>query len=263
MKMGRLAVTGVTLVALAGLSACGDKNTPTASTGGTGSSVAATAAATTAAAASAPTEELVAAANKLTSSTGKIHMTMVGGITADGAFDSANKLVDMKMLMPGAGDISVRQVGNDLYMKYGGAAAASFAHGKWMHIDASKMPSTSALSLEKNDPRNSAKMLEQATDVTKTGDGTFSGTIDIAKSPTATEQLLAMLKGKSTMVPFTAEVNSDGYLSKMSLDMDSVVAGAGQTVATYSDMGTKVSVAAPPKSKTVEMPASALKLMGG
>ncbi|GIF16467.1 hypothetical protein Ate01nite_64990 [Actinoplanes teichomyceticus] len=255
--MGRLAVTGVTLVALAGLSACGDKGTPATTTGGTGS----TAAAATTAPAN-PAEELVAAARKLTGSSGKIHLTSVGGITADGSFDAENRLIALTLDMSSLGSTAeMRQIGNDLYVKYGGDAAKSFADGKWMHIDASKMPSTSALSLEKNDPRNSAKMLEAAIGVTKTGDGTFTGSVDMSKSPSATPEMVKLLKGKT--VPFTAEVDGQGYLSKMALDIDSVISGGGQTVASYSDMGTKVSVSAPPASQTVEMPKSAITMMGG
>ncbi|KUL35272.1 hypothetical protein [Actinoplanes awajinensis] len=264
MKMGRLAVTGVALVTLAGLSACGEKKEPALTNGAAVNSAAATAETTAAAAPGDASAELVAAAQKLTSSSGKIHLTSVGGIVADGAFDASNKLMSLKMDMSSLGTVDMRQVSNDLYIKYGGPAAKNFANGKWMHIDASKMPSSSPLSLEKNDPRNSAKMIEAAaSDVKKTGDGTFSGTIDITKSPSSSEQLLKALEGKSKQIPFTAEVNSDGYLTKMALDMDSIQAGAGETVANYSGMGTKVSVSAPPTSQTVEMPKSAIAMMGG
>jgi hypothetical protein len=258
MKMRRLAVTGVAVLAVAALGACGDKK-PAASSdpGATG----APAAATTAAQSSDAKAELLAGVTKLTSSSAKIHMTSFGGIVGDGSFDASKKLVDLKLDMSTLGNVSMRQVGNDLYIKYGGSAAKTFANGKWMHIDASKMPANSALSLEKNDPRNSAKMLEAATKVEKSGEGKFTGTIDVAKSPSATPQMLKMLDGKSTEMPFTAEVNSDGYLSKMSVDLKSI--GAGETIAQYSDMGTNVQVSAPPAKQTVEMPKSAIQMMGG
>ncbi|MFC3990443.1 hypothetical protein, partial [Actinoplanes siamensis] len=220
------------------------------------------AAATTAPAAGDASRELAAAAAKLTNSTGKIHMTMIGGMTGDGSFDTPKRAVDMTMTMAGLGDVSVRQIGTDLYMKFGGSAAKAYGNGKWMHVDASKMPATSSLSLEKNDPRNSAKMLAEATEVKETSAGRYAGTIDISKSPTVTAEMLKALAGKSTQVPFTAEVK-DGYLSKMSLDMDSVVKGAGSVDATYSDFGAKVEVAKPARSETVEMPESALKSLGG
>ncbi|WP_221322630.1 hypothetical protein [Actinoplanes sp. L3-i22] len=260
MRIRRLAVTGAALVALAGLSACTAKDTP--ATTGAGASAGAPAVESTAGAPSDASKELAAAATKLTSSSGKIHMTMTGGMTGEGAFDTPNRVVDMTMALAGFGDISVRQIGTDLYVKVGGAAAKSFGT-KWMHLDASKMPATSALSLEKNDPRNSAKMLESSTDVKKTGDGKFAGTIDITKSPTATAEMLKGLAGKTTQVPFTAEVDGDGNLSRMSLDMDSVAQGAGKVDAIYSDIGSKVTVAAPAKAQTIEMSDSALKSIGG
>ncbi|GAA4587887.1 hypothetical protein BJY16_008370 [Actinoplanes octamycinicus] len=260
MKMRRLAVTGVALVALAGMGACGDKKPAPATGGGT---TGAAAAATTAPAADSADAKaaLLAGVTKLTSSSAKIHMTSFGGIVGDGSFDASKKLVDLKLDMGSLGDVSMRQVGTELYFRYGGAAAKNFANGKWMHIDASKMPADSALSLEKNDPRNSAKMLESATEVKQAGQGKFEGTLDIAKSPSATPQLLKLLDGKNTQMPFTAEVNADGYLTKMAVDLSEI--GAGETVATYSDMGTPVTVTKPPAKQTVEMPKSALQAMGG
>ncbi|BCJ40862.1 hypothetical protein GCM10010168_48390 [Actinoplanes ianthinogenes] len=260
MKMRRLAVTGVAVMALAGMGACGDKKpAPATDAGATGAPAAATTAA--AAGSSEAKSELLAGVTKLTSSSAKIHMTSFGGIVGDGAFDGPKKLVDMKLDMGSLGSVSMRQLGTDLYMRYGGPAAKNFANGKWMHIDASKMPAGSALSMEKNDPRNSAKMLESATEVKAAGKGKYSGTLDIAKSPSATPQLLKLLDGKDTQVPFTAEINSDGYLSKMSVDLSGI--GAGESVATYADMGTPVTVTKPPAQQTVEMPKSALQAMGG
>ncbi|MFI1993665.1 hypothetical protein [Actinoplanes sp. NPDC020271] len=257
MKMGRLAVTGAALVALAGLSACTDKETPAASSTG-----AAPVAESATASASAAAKELGAAALKVTESSGKIHMTMAGGMTGEGAFDTPNKALDITMTMAGLGDVSIREVGTDMYMKFGGAAAKSFGNGKWMHIDASKMPETSALSLEKNDPRNTAKLLEQTTDVKKSGN-TFTGTLDITKSPSLTAEMVKAMQGKSTQVPFTAQVDSDGYLTKMTMDMNAVAQGAGKVEASYTDIGSKVAIARPAKNQTVEMSDSVLKSIGG
>ncbi|AEV86494.1 Putative lipoprotein [Actinoplanes sp. SE50] len=255
MRVGRLAVTGVALVALTGLTACNDKaEAPAAQQE---SAPAAVAAPTGAA------KELAAAATKLTATSGKVHMTMAGGLSGNGSFDTAEKVVDMRMTMPGLGDVSVRQIGTDMWMRFGGAAAKTFAGGKWMHIDAGRMPASSSLSMAKNDPRNSAKMLAASTDVAKTGPHAYTGTIDISKTTTLTTDMLKALEGRNTKVPFTAEVDGGGYLSRMSLDMDAVTPGAGKIVAEYSGIGTPVSVAAPAPAETVEMPDTALKAMGG
>lgn len=258
MKMGRLAVTGVAVVALAGLSACTGDNKEPASTGASAPAAAESAATGSKAAA----QELAAAATKLTSSSGKMHLTMAGGVTGDGAFDTPNQAVTMTMNMSGLGAVDVRQVGTDLYMKFGGEAAKTFGT-KWMHVDASKMPSDSMLSLERNDPRNTAKMLATTTEVTKTGSGDYSGLMDYSKAPGMTAEMLKGLNGKNTQVPFTAKVNSDGYLSAMSMSLDTVAAGAGKIEAEYSDFGAKADIARPAKSQTVEMPASMLKTFGG
>ncbi|GAA2854695.1 hypothetical protein Acy02nite_73810 [Actinoplanes cyaneus] len=257
MKMGRLAVTGAALMALAGLSACTGNETPAASSAG--SSPAAESGA--AAASSAAAKELAAAALKVTESSGKIHMAMAGGMTGEGAFDTPNKALDVKMSMAGLGDVSIREVGTDLYMKFGGTAAKSFG-AKWMHVDASKMPATSSLSLEKNDPRNTAKLLEQTTDVKKSGNK-FSGTLDVSKSPSLTAEMVKAMQGRSTQVPFTAEVDAKGYLTKMTMDMNSVAQGAGSVEASYTDIGSTVAIPRPAKAQTVEMSDSVLKTLGG
>ncbi len=257
MKMGRLAVTGVAVVVLSTAGACTGADEPAASSAASSPS-----AESAPAGSSAASKELAAAATKLTEATGKMHVTMAGGLTGDGAFDTPAKAVTMTMNLTGLGEVAVRQLGNDLYLKFGGAAAKTFGT-KWMHVDASKMPTGSSLSLERNDPRNTAKMLSTTSDVTKTGTGDYSGTMDYSKAPGITAELLKGLNGTDTLVPFTAEVNSGGYLTHMTMDLEAIAQGAGKVDATYSDFGSKVDISAPAKSQTVEMPASVLQSFGG
>ncbi len=244
MKMGRLAVTGVALLTLAGLSGCDDKKEPAA-----GGSPEATSTASAAAA-----KELAAAATKLTASSGKVDLTMAGGMTGTGAFDTEHRLLDLKLDVTGFGDVSVRAIGDDLYVKLGGSLGKSFAGGNWMHLDAAKMPAGSTLSPAKIDPRVAVRVLTEAAGVRKTGDRTYVGTVDSAKLP------LTSGLGSGD-VPFTAEVAPGGYLSKLTLDSEAVAPGSGKTVTAYSEIGAKVDVKAPAKS--VEMPAATLKALSG
>ncbi|GIE90203.1 hypothetical protein [Actinoplanes regularis] len=245
MSMGRLAVTGAALLALAGLSACDDKEPAAAGTPEA-----------TSAASAAAAKELAAAATKLTASSGKLDLTMTGGVTGTGAFDTKHKLLDLKLDLTGFGDVSVRAIGDDLYVKVSGSLAKSFAGGDWMHLDAAKMPAGSTLSPARIDPRIAVQVLTEATGVRKTGDRTYTGTVDSEKLP---------LTGgfAAADVPFTAEVAPGGYLSKLTLDSEAVVPGSGKTVTSYSEIGAKVDVKAPAKSQTVEMPAKTLQALGG
>ncbi|MBW6438879.1 hypothetical protein KZ829_34630 [Actinoplanes hulinensis] len=241
MRFQRLTVVTVTIAALAGMGGCGSATTDSKP------------AATTQAAAD-PLAEFVAASKKLGTETMKMKMEMPGGIEASGVSDLAGKKVDMVMSVGAAGqtmEIAVRLVGDEMFMKYGATAGA-----KWWRLDVSKLPASSSMN-----PKNMADasaFAQAAVKVEKNGD-TFSGTLDMTKSPTADPESLKALGDKASAVPFTAKVDGEGRLTELVIDMSSLGAGAGKMTTTYSDFGTPVSVEAPPAAEVTEMPAEMLK----
>jgi hypothetical protein len=260
MRIRRLAVAGIAIVALTGLSACGPKNDSP-------DTAASAAAATTTAPAAPkdPSAELAAAAVALAENPAKIKMEMMGGITMTGAVDAKNMKGELTADMGQAGTMITRQVGVDTYVKTDGQLASAIGGqpGKWMHIDTSKLPAQSALNVKNQDPAAMARVLTSSTEVTKTGDHAFSGKLDLTKSPTINQQAVQTLGAKLKAVPFTAETDEQGRLVELVMDMESVAPGAGKMTAAYSDFGTPVNVAAPPAADVVEMPAKFLKAMGG
>lgn len=261
MKLHRLAIASLALATVTGLAGCGDKS-DTGNGGTTAGAPAATAAATTKAAT--PVEELTAASEKLVKEPVKLKMTASGGITMNGYTDGVGQKMELTMEAGSSGSIKIRRVGSDMFMKFTGAMADTFeSGGKWVHVDARKMPADSAFSLEKNDPRNQAKLLATSTDVTKTGDRSFRGTIDLSKSPSITPQMAKILGTKAQKVPFEAQTDEQGRLTRMSIDMESLAKGAGESEATYYDFGVPVPVEAPAAGEVIEVPAKMLKLMGG
>jgi hypothetical protein len=262
MKVRWLAIVGVASTVLTGLAGCGPKSGPT---GDTASAAGGATAVTTAPTAAAnPRDEFTSAASKLGDQPVRLKMTTVGGGDVTGAIDAQAHQAEMTTSMASAGSMDVREVGNDLYVKASGALASAIGGpaGKWMHIDMSKVPSTSALNVANNDPKATAKMLAGSSDVTKTGAHSFSGKIDMTKSPTFNSAAAAGIGAKLKAVPFTAETDDQGRLTKLVFDLESAVPHAGKMTTEYSDFGTPVNVQKPPASQVIEMPSTFRKMMG-
>jgi hypothetical protein len=260
MRNRRLAIAGAALVAAIGLSGCGPEQDNASGSG------AGPAAAEQAAKPADPAAELAAAATRLSEDSLKVKMTMAAGLNAQGAVDKSGEKMDMTMVM-GEGDegmtISMRKLGSDLYMKFDGALGSMLgADGdKWMHIDAAQVPEGSPFSMESNDPKNAARLIESSAQVQKTGDRSFKGVLDMTKSPTVNDESLKALGAKATAVPFTAKADDQGRLIELVVDVEAIAPTAGAMTTTYSDFGSPVSVEAPPASEVVEMPKEMLGLV--
>jgi hypothetical protein len=229
-----------------------------------GSTATATTTAATTAAAS-PQGEFAADAAKLGDQPVKLKVTAAGGVAVTGAIDAQAHRAEMTSDLASSGSMDVREIGDDLYVKASGSLASVMggSSGKWMHADTSKVPSSSALSMASNDPKGTAKMLAAGTDVTKTGPHSFSGKVDMTKSPAISSSAAATgIGAKLKAVPFTAETDGQGRITTIVFDLASISPSAGKMTTEYSDFGTPVDVQKPPASQTVEMPPSFLKMMG-
>jgi hypothetical protein len=254
MRTRRLAIAGVVLVAAIGLGGCDAKDTNAGA--GTGPAAEQTAAPAD------PAAELAAAATKLADDSLKVKTTMAAGLNAEGAADRAGDKMVMSMTIGDGTDpdsamqVDLRKIGTDVYMKMGGAMGAMLGDkaGKWMHIDAAKVPAGSPFSMESNDPKSAAKLIESAAQVEKTGPSSFSGVLDMTKSPTVDSDSIKALGAKANAVPFTAKADDQGRLVELVIDMEAIMPSAGKMTTTYSDFGTDVRVEAPPASEAIEMP---------
>jgi hypothetical protein len=258
MKNRRWAIAGAAISAIIVLSGCnGDGDAPSAAAnGGPAATVTSTPAD--------PGSEFEAAITKTVATSVKLKMTALGGIQITGAADPKAKVSDVSFDLGPAGSMATRQVGDDVYVKAGGQLSAStgVASGKWMHLDTSDIPANSPLKTQ-GDPQQTAKMLAASSDVTKTGEHSFSGKIDMTKSSTIDPSDLSGLTDKLKAVPFTAETDDQDRIAKLVIDVDSIAPGAGDMTVEYSDFGAPVDVKAPPSSQVVPMPAAFRKAMGG
>lgn len=258
MKNRRLAMAGAAISAIIVLSGCnGDSDSPSSASGGS------TTAATTTAPAD-PASEFEAAITKTVDTSVKLKMTMIGGIEVSGAADAKARTSEVTSDLGALGSMSVRQIGDDVFVKAGGQLSKSggLPAGKWMHLDTSDVPANSPLKTA-GDPQQTAKMLAASSDVTKTGEHSFAGKIDMTKSPTFDPSALPGAADKLKAVPFTAETDDQDRITKLVIDMDSVMPGAGKMTVDYSDFGAPVNVQAPPSSQVVPMPEAFRKAMGG
>ncbi|SNY08314.1 hypothetical protein [Paractinoplanes atraurantiacus] len=260
----RPAIAGLTLAAVLVAGGCsGDSKTDTKGASPAGDTTVSAAPPATTAPASA-SEELTQAYAKFSDTPVKFELASAAGIAGTGAIDAKTKSSEMTTDLASAGSMVTRQIGKDLYVKTEGQVgdAIGATAGKWMHIDVSQVPDSSPISIKNTDPANTAKLITTASEVTKTGDHTFKGTLDMTKSATANATMLKALGAKAKAVPFTAETDAEGRLTKLSMALESIAPGAGEMTATYSNWGEPVNVAKPAAGEVVEMPAKFRKAMG-
>jgi hypothetical protein len=254
MRIRRLTIAGVALVAAVGLAGCGasaDKADRGANGGANGGAAAPAGAPATTAQADA-TAELAGAAAKLAGESMHLGITMAGGVTMTGVADAKAQTADMSMTL-GAGladQLRIIRVGPDMWARGDGSIGALVGGSdKWVHVDISQMSHL----IGSGEPATAAKMLRSAADVRSTGDHRFTGTVDLSKVEASSSA--PSMGEKAHAVPFTARTDDQGRLIELKIDMSGVGSGAGVVTSTYSDFGTPVSVKAPPKSKIVEAPA--------
>jgi hypothetical protein len=265
MRNRRLTITGLAVIAALGLTAC-DPSDPGAAPAAGAST--ATAVPITADAAA----ELASAAAKLgTTKSAKVKILMGSReISANGVATGDGSRAAMRLFLGSATNleqdpptITLRKVGDDVWMKLGGplGAALGARAGKWLHVDVAQLSSGSTVTT--GNPADAAKMIKATAAVTKAGDNTFKGTIDMTKAPGLAQKRLAGIGADATAVPFTARTDLKGRLIQLTIDMEAVTPGAGKLETNYSDFGTPVAVQAPPAAQVIEMPQQLLSLVNG
>lgn len=253
MRNRRVAIAGLALVATIGLTGCGPNSTGE-SASGAGSTAAEQAKPAD------PAAELAAAATRLSEESLKFKMTMAAGLNAEGVANADGSQADMSMVMGGSTGqgitVAMRKIDDDVWVKYEGELGSMLGAkaDKWMHIDSSKLPADSPFAMSGSNPKDASKMIAATTDVTKDGDRSYQGVLDMTKAPGTDAKSLAALGDKASAVPFTAAVDAEGRLVELVIDVESLAPGGGKMTTTYYDFGTDVSVKAPPAKDVVEMP---------
>jgi hypothetical protein len=133
---------------------------------------------------------------------------------------------------------------------------------KYMHVDRSKIAEIEGLQIDADnvDPTGAELLVEAITDVKKTGEGTYSGTIDLSKTTDVgfvDEAIVTALGEQAKAVQFEAKLDAEGRLSELTAK----VPAAGDVKAhelkiTYFDYGSATPPQKPAASDVVEAPAT-------
>ena len=138
--------------------------------------------------------------------------------------------------------------------------------GKYLHLDQSKIRDIEDLKFDFQnvDPAGSSALMKAIVDVRKTGEGVYSGTVDLTKAPDAEmvdEELVKTLGTQANALPFEAKLDPQGRLTEFAIKMPAAVGTQAYDLKiTYSDYGSAAAVQKPPANETVEAPAEAYKM---
>lgn len=147
-----------------------------------------------------------------------------------------------------------------------GAAASSvpgrdkLSLGKYQHLDQSRIQGNRNLGFDfdKVDPAGSAVLTQAVTEVRRTGDGAYAGTVDLSKAAEAgslDQGMITALGGQANSVPFTATTDGQGRLTELVLQIPGTGEAAAQEIrVTYSDYGNATAAQQPPADQVVEAP---------
>jgi hypothetical protein len=254
-KSRRLAVVGLAVLASAALAVSGCGTKVDNAGGGAVSAASPTP--------KDPKEAVLASTKTLTQQPYKFTISS-DGLTGTGVADPAAKKTSMSAKGSQDGvNISIEFVliGSDLWLKMdlGKDNKALGIPSQYMHIDQSKLKDKAAFGFKagENDPAESDKLVKGVVDAKRVDDRHYTITLDLTKtsSSSVNEKVLSKLGDKAKAVPGTVTLDDQGRLSEITVDLSAVDPAATVKV-TYSDYGTPVTINAPPKSQTIEAPAS-------
>ncbi len=189
------------------------------------------------------------------------------GMTGKGVFNKPANSAQMTMNMNVeniAFDFELIQIQPDIWLKidlgelFAGVPGMEAMKDKYQHLDAAKAGQSKNLDLlkEGGDPAEAAEMFKGVTDVKQTGEGAYSGKVDLSAvkdSVAADEDMIKALGAQAKEIPFTAKLDPEGRLTELVVS----VPGAGEIKAqditiTYADYGAAPAVQKPAADQVIE-----------
>jgi hypothetical protein len=214
-----------------------------------------------------PKEAVIASTKEIKK--GNFTFTISGGeFNGKGTVHMPSKSAEMKL---GSGQGSADDmkmhlvfIDNDSWIKLDLGAMADAVPAlktmkdKYQHLDRNKIKGAKNLNFDFSDvdPAGSDKMIAAITDVKKTGEGTYAGTIDATKaadSDLLDAETVTALGDKAKAVPFTAKLDAQGRLTEFTVEVPAAGSVPASTVTVkYADYGAAAAVQAPPAGQVVE-----------
>lgn len=137
---------------------------------------------------------------------------------------------------------------------------------KWLHLDHNKVAKTAwAIDFADPDPGDAAKILKTVVSAKKTGEGNYSGTLDVSQltgSDVITEDTVISLDDKAKAVPFTAQLDSQGRLASLKIEIPEAEVKGRIVELTYAEYGSAPSPKRPGDGEAQEAPAKLYDLIG-
>ncbi|MEU5562327.1 hypothetical protein [Micromonospora musae] len=211
---------------------------------------------------------------------GNFRFTMTGaGSTAEGQVHEPSQSARMKVSIGDASSdlsmtLDVIHSRPDSWVKVdlGGQAAQSVPGqealklGKYQHLDQTRIKGNRNLGFDfdRLDPAGSEVLTQGVTEVRRTGEGAYAGTIDVSKAAEAGSldaTMITALGPQAKSVPFTARVDAQGRLSELVIQVPAAGQQKAQDVRiTYSDYGNATAAQKPAPDQVVEAPAELYNL---
>jgi hypothetical protein len=194
----------------------------------------------------------------------------IASTQGSGQVDVATRSEMVTLTLKAAGKTiheQVTAIGTDVYLKID-LPIPGVDGKKWLHLDATKLTSLTALGLgNPSDPASLSAYSKQIVTVQQTGPGQYQGTLDLTKAPlpSIASSVLAQAGDAIKSVPFVATTDDQSRLTSMTVNLPPLgtSAPASTTTIKFSDFGAPVTVHAPAKSQVQEAPAVFYSLFGG
>ncbi|BCJ42711.1 hypothetical protein GCM10010168_05470 [Actinoplanes ianthinogenes] len=265
MRTPRLAGLGLAAATAAfAVAGCASADTPATSA----SSAPASAAAPSTSADPAAVQALSDAAATLGSTSFTMTMTSGAGFQLTANLDAPHGAGTAEMAAKGANTsltVKTLLLGQDLYAQIPGVTQAN----TWTHLDMARLPDGANIGLKPGqiDPANTADLLRATTDVRRSGESSYSGTLDLTKAAGVAGISKVTVDGygaDAQRVPFEAILDSQDRLEQLTLRLPAVDNREAQPlVIKYSGYGQPVTVQRPPAGQITEAPASVYQALGG
>ncbi|MFI2665047.1 hypothetical protein [Micromonospora carbonacea] len=217
-----------------------------------------------------PKEALLASTREL--SKGNFTFAISGGeFDGSGTVHMPSKSAEMKMT---GGDAATEDFSMDMHLVFidteswvkldltgpmvDAIPGAKERKGKYQHLDRSKIKDAKDLQFDFSDvdPAGSEALTKAVTDVRKTGEGTYEGTLDATKvtdSDVLDADIVKGLADKAGAVPFTAKLDAQGRLVEFLVKVPAAGSAKAQDLkVTYADYGAATAVPQPPANLVVE-----------
>ncbi|WIM95676.1 hypothetical protein ACTOB_007801 [Actinoplanes oblitus] len=208
------------------------------------------------------------AATALGNTSFKMTMTSGAGFQLTANLDAPHGTGNAEMTAKGANTaLTVRTLlaGQDLYAQIPGVTQGT----TWTHLDMARLPDGANFGLKPGqiDPANTAELLRATTDVTKSGENSYAGTLDLTKAAGVAGISKVTVDGygaDAQKVPFEATLDQQDRLEQLTLRLPAVDNREAQPlVIKYSDYGQTVSAERPPAGQVTEAPDNVYQALGG